>query len=1246
MQFAPTKTNPLMFKEIFLFELKYRITRPVTWIYFLILFLIAYLTLITQAGAISSIQISVGGTSGGKVFANSPFNISGLISGLTFIGVLIISAIVGNPVYRDFEHNTHSLFYTKPISKFGYLGGRFFGSVVIALLVLSSIGLGIFFGTLSPWVVADKIGPFNLMAYLRPYLLFVIPNIIFTGAIFFTLATLTRKILANYIGSVIFLILFGVSRSLLRDLDNQTISGMLDPMGSSALGETTKYWTAFEKNTLLVPFTNLVLLNRAVWLGLGALIFGFAYSKFRFTHLASDSKKKTKAHPQPLPLGGEINEQEILPEGEDVGGAIKLSLPKVSQRFSGSLLRSQLWNFTKQEFFGIVKSIYFIAIVFAGMVLLFVNGTQVGKIYDTPTYPVTYEVLEFLGGSFSIFMLIIIIFYAGELVWKERSVKINQIVDAMPIPNGLQFMSKLFALMLVQVVLLTVVMLSGIIVQAFKGYYHFEIDLYIKGLFGVSLIDWLLTCVLAMLIQTLVNHKFVGHFIMIIYYVFTIFESQLGLEHKLYQYASDTGMMYSDMNGYGHGVLPFLLFKTYWASFAVLLAMISNLFWIRGTETQFKLRWKLAKQKFDRPAKLVTFASLIVFIGCGSFIFYNTNILNKYQTSNEGENQAVEFEKKYHRFAKMLQPKVTDIKLDVDIFPYERNVFIKGTYKIKNKTTKPIDSLLVNVFSEEKINKLEFACGAKRVLEDKDNGFYIYRLNKPMMPNDSTVLTLDLAGISKGFSNGGGNTQIVYNGTFFNSQAIPSFGYNDGAELSDDDTRKRHGLSSKPRMANLYDTTMYRTNEISSDADWITYEATVSTAADQIAISPGYLVKEWTEGNRRYFHYKMDSKILNFYSFLSARYEVKRDKWVDPSSSSEKVVNIEIYYNKGHEYNVDRMIYAIKKSLDYYTKNFSPYQYKQVRILEFPRYASFAQSFPNTIPFSESIGFVAQVDESDPENINYPFYVTAHEVAHQWWGHQVCGAAVQGDAIMVETMAQYSALMVMEKEYGKEKMKKFLKYEMDMYLRGRSSERKKEMPLLTMEGQAYIHYRKGSVIMYALKDYIGEDSLNAALRRYIKAAAYRDNPYTTSLEFVKYIRSAVPDSLKYIVKDMFENITLFENRVLEASYKKTTDGKYTVTLKVEAKKFVADSLGNETEVPMNDWIDIGVFTKKKDNNGNSVNKELYCAKKKISKSEMEFEITVDELPLEAGIDPYNKLIDRHPDDNTKKMGMYAMMMGG
>ncbi len=406
------------------------------------------------------------------------------------------------------------------------------------------------------------------------------------------------------------------------------------------------------------------------------------------------------------------------------------------------------------------------------------------------------------------------------------------------------------------------------------------------------------------------------------------------------------------------------------------------------------------------------------------------------------------------------------------------------------------------------------------------------------------------------------------------------------------------------------------------------FDATVSTSADQLAIAPGYLDREWVEGGRRYFHYTMDSKIVGFYSFLSARYATLHDRWSPPPDAmpGSRDVEIEIDYQPGHEFDLARMVKGVKRSLDYFTTKFGPYQHRQVRIVEFPRYEKFAQSFPNTIPFSEGLGFIARVDDANPDDIDYPFYITAHEVAHQWWGHQVVGGDTQGATFIVESMAQYSALMVMKREYGADKMKKFLRYELDRYLRGRSGAKQAELPLVAVEGQPYIHYAKGSLAMYALADYVGEDRLDAELAKFIAAKKFQPPPYTNALELVAALRAATPPEYPHLVEDLFETITLFENRAKEASYVKRPDGKYEVAIDVQSKKMRAGETGAESEIPIDDFMDVGVL--------GTGGKVLALEREKIASADAHFTLTVDEEPVKAGIDPLNKLIDRLPDDNV------------
>jgi aminopeptidase N len=248
----------------------------------------------------------------------------------------------------------------------------------------------------------------------------------------------------------------------------------------------------------------------------------------------------------------------------------------------------------------------------------------------------------------------------------------------------------------------------------------------------------------------------------------------------------------------------------------------------------------------------------------------------------------------------------------------------------------------------------------------------------------------------------------------------------------------------------------------------------------------------------------------------------------------------------------------------------------------------------------------------------------------------VIGANVQGATLLSESLAQYSALMVMEKEYGREKMRRFLKYELDRYLDGRGGELLEEMPLERVENQPYIHYRKGGIVMYALRDYLGEATLNGAIRRFRDEWAFRGPPYPTSLDLLGYVRAVTPDSLAYLLEDMFETITLFSNRVERAEYTPREDGRYDVRLTVEAKKMRADGQGVETEIPIADFIDIGVFGER-EVDGKRQETVLYLRKHRIDRGEMTFDLVVDEKPVRAGIDPWNKLIDRNSEDNVKRV---------
>ena len=1200
-----------MFFEILKFELKYRSKRPAAYIYFGILFLMGFLAVTTDIVQASGANA--------MVKENAPAVIASMTMNMFLIVMFMASAVMGVAVLRDFEHKTESLMFSNPIKKRDYLFGRFFGSFIVMAFIASGVTFGFILGEFWPGIgtwwpgrEVDKLLPFNSWYYWQPFFVVVLPNLFFTGVLFFASGSLSRNMLAVYTQGIGFFVLYRIARNFTGDLDNKLTAAIIDPMASSTVRYMTQYWTVAEQNSLLLPMEGAFLWNRILWISLGVIgliitYYGFSFDVVRTPWFAKKKKQQN----------------EIISDKK-----IEVEIPVVTRSFSLSTVIKQFIRQTIFYFRLVTKEVTFLGIVLSGLALIFISSTNMNNMYGANTYASTYAVIELISNLFVIFFIIIVVFFSGELIWKERSVKMDLIYDSMPVSDSTNLLSKFFGMILVYVVLLISLIFSGIIIQTAKGYFNYEIGLYFKTLFSSLFSFLVLFTMLSFFIHVMVNNKFLGHAVIILFFITTGILSSIGLEHSLFQFASAELGTYSDMNGYGHFVAAFSWLDLYWFGFACLLMAMAIFFAVRGTESLLSTRFKIGKLRLTKPVVTFVLVSVMIFGLSGCYIFYNTNVLNDYSNSDEQEEFYARYEKTLKQYVTLTQPKVVDVKLTVDIFPESRDFKAKGEYVIANKSEVPISDVHIQGALDPnlKIISLSFEGGAS-VKENLDEFKYtIYNLNNPINPGDSIRMNWEVEFNTVGFVESGSNTNVVYNGTFFNNFMFPTFGYNESYEMTDIDKRKKQKLPEKEKMLKRDDPRGLSMSLLTDDADRVNFEIVLSTSPDQIAIAPGYLQKEWNENGRRFFHYKMDKPILPFFSMVSARYEVQRDVWTSPEGDS---VDLEIYYHKGHEYNLDRMMKAMKKSFDYYSANYSPYQYSQMRIMEFPRYATFAQSFANTVPFSEGIGFNLKIEEDD---VDMAYYVTAHELAHQWWAHQVTEAKVQGNAMLSETMSQYSALMVMKQEYPEEMMQKFLKHELDRYLRGRRAETLQERPLELVEGQGYIHYRKGSVIMYAFQDYITEDSVNAALKRFIDDYAYQENPYVTSDQLKEYFREVTPDSLQYIIEDMFEKITLFENKAKKVTYRKSDGDKYVLDLTFEAKKLNADSLGNETEIPMNDWIDIGVYGEPKEGEKDRL---IYLKKHKVKPGELTIQIEVDEKPIKAGIDPINKLIDRNPDDNVK-----------
>jgi ABC-2 type transport system permease protein len=1188
------------------FEVRLWLRSWMLWIFLLIIALLIF-------GATATDYVTVG-SSLENTYRNAPFVVENFYSFVCLLTLLMTVAFVNSAASRDFASNTYQIIFTKPLRKFDYLGGRFIGSALIAAIPMLGVSLGIIVGKWMPWVDAERWGPVNWPAHLYGFLVFAIPNTLFIAAVIFAIAVLTRSTVTSFIGGLILLTAYAVAQALTTDLQHETIAALLDPFGIRTFTLATKYWTVADKNNLAIGYSGLLLWNRLIWLAAGAAIFGFAYSRFRFEERTSRRRKKK---------GLENGEMEAT-------AVVSATLAQPRAEFGFNAQMAQFRGSLKTEFLGMVKSTSFIVIVCAALLncipSLVLNASEG---YGNKSFPVTYRMIELIQGTLYLFLMAMVTYYAGVLVWKERDAGMDEIHDAMPHREWPIYASKFFALLGSIFIIVFLAMVSGVFVQFFSGYHRYQLGLWTTELLGLDFSIFVFFTILAYFIHVVSPNKYIGYFVFIAFSIANLFAWRpLHVATRLVQFGSTPDYTYSDFFQFGPYWKTWLWFATYWLAFCGLLAVFSVVFWPRGRDSGWSKRLREASLRMNGPMRAAVILLAAAFLGIGGWIYYNTKVVNALYSEDDRDRMSADYEKTYKKFEHLAQPRILDVKYQIDLYPERREALMRGDEVIENETAQPISQLHLNTGDgfEYRIT----APGAKLKQDNQRLSYQIYEFDPPMQPGEKRHLQFSVEKKTRGFENTVTVLQVVQNGTFFNNSVAPQIGYQASRELTNKNRRKKFGLKEKDLMPALERncTVDCRDSYLNDNSDWVNVETVISTAPDQIAIAPGSLLREWSENGRRHFQYRLDHTSLNFYSFLSARYEVAREEW--------NGIKIEVYYLKEQPWNVPKMLRSVEKSFDYYTKNFGPYSHKEARIIEFPRIARFAQAFPGTMPYSESIGFIANL--KDPEDIDMVYYVVAHEMAHQWWAHQVIGANMQGATLLSETLAQYSALMVMEKEYGRDQMRKFLKYEMDNYLRSRGRELLKERPLLKVDAnQGYVHYNKGSVVMYYLRETIGEDAVNRALRKVLQQYAYQPPPYPTSYALVDALRAETPAELQYLIQDLFYDITLFSNRTLSAKAVKRADGKYDVTLQVEAKKFKADEKGNEKEVAANDWIEIGAFAKPP--KGKKYGATLHRERVLMKSGQCTYSFTVDQAPDKAGIDPFMLLIDRIPDDNLKPVAI-------
>lgn len=1186
------------------FELDYQLRRPWPWLSMAVLTLFAF---VNTRVAIVPVTLPQ------DFILNSPFIIAAVSVFSCQIWLLIAPMVAGDAAARDVHTGMHPLVYASPVGKPEYLFGRFLAAFVLNALILLGVQVGSLVAAFGPGANPDIIGPFRPAAYLAAYAFIGLTNAFVATTFQFSAALLTGRPIAGYVGSLgLFFFSYPVTFTLyLSGLGKRAL--VADPIGVMAImNEMMSEWTIVEKNVRMFTLDGAMLRNRVLWLGLALLTQGLVYLRFRFAH-------RTAADPLGW-LARRVGRQRGAPTPGPAAARAAVSIPPARQSFGLATRLRQTRSIARSSFWMVARSLpgLFLLVAFP-MFMVLVLTIQMEH-WGIPLLPRTsYLVSKFMTApiteavDFRVMVPLLIVYFVGELVWRERDARLSENVDATPTPEWVLLVGKYLGLALVLAAYMVSLIAAGVITQLLKGYHDFELGQYVLMLFAFQLPEYLLFAVLAFVIHAVVNHKYLGLLVSLVAYFYLIFAPFLGVHHSLLVYGAGPGWYYTDMRGFGGSVAPWLWFKLYWAAWALLLGVVARLLWVRGKESGVGARLRIARQRFTRATIAAAATTVALVLALGGFVFYNTNVLHEYVTDDEMVQRRADYERRYGMFENIPQPTRVATTVRVEIYPERRAATLSGSYRLVNRAAVPIDSVhLEPAFYVD--TRVTFDRAFRRVLADETLGHEIYALDTPLQPGDSLTLNFDVRLEPRGFGNSGprktgGGSAIVPNGTNFTGGALPLVGYQPRRELWGAEERRKQGLPRQLTISPPDDIDPSLAAGVPA-----TFEAIVGTDAGQVAVAPGELRRTWTEGGRSYFHYASDVPIGGSDIFFSANYAVHRER--------RNGIDVQVYLHPGHTKHQERLLRSVRAALDYYSAQFGPYPYRYLQVVEQAgNFLGMGVDGSGVITGGEGFFLL------DPQGDGFDaiFEVAAHEVGHQWWGVQLKPAFAEGAGVISEGLAMYSAMQLVKHEKGREAVRRFMSImrEPNPWPPIRTG-----LPLLRAL-DPWANYRKAPYAMHTLSEYVGEDRVNAALRTLVEKKA---STLATTLDMYRELQAVTPDSLKPLLHDLFEVNAFWTFDTKEAKAVRTAAGAWEVTLDVEAHKVVSDSAGKETEVPIGEQVEIGIFAPRAP--GEWLGKPLYVQKHPVRSGRQTITVTVPSKPDRAGIDPYN-LLDWEEGDNIE-----------
>ncbi|MCF0074371.1 ABC transporter permease [Dyadobacter sp. CY261] len=1134
--------------------------------------------------------MTFGNFGGDDVSPNAPYVTGFIVCLLSLFSLFVTTLACASVVLRDVQYQMEPLVFTTSVGRLPYfmarLGGLLGAVAFVMLMAAAGIALGPLLGS------AKLLAPFRISHYLLPFAIFALPSIIFCSSIVFTTALLTRNVRYVYaVGVLLFILYFTASilgNSPVMASSTHSPGGpgwlsvLLDPFGLTAFFGETANWPVWRRNTELFPLTPAFLSNRLFWTGLSLGLLTLAYRRFQFRVLIENNSKTKAAAPQP-PITTAYRTFKTFTTGFNYQ----------IQTFS------KILHLETKALLGHVLTLVLLALwVFFTTVELSENLTS-GP-YGVRSYATSGMLAEQLLTVRP--ALLLLIFFASEMVHRERNTGMHALIFATPVSKTTFAIAKSSALLIWILMLMTVHILAGIAFQYLAGVKEFQWNLYFS-LYYYAGLPLMLYAVLIIFIQIIFQNKYLGMFLSGVVIGLFLFGRKLGLESYLVRFAVTPPLQYSDMHGFGHDGLAFDGYMLYWASFALVLGIMGARLWVDGMHDTWASHVRESLRNWGRPAVAIALSGSMLCAGTGFYIHSQTGHSAYNRNGGTDPEWQAKYERKYKRLENMAQPVITAINIQTDLYPDGHYYTVKGSYRVTNKSGKEIRQLWFGVDPDVELTTLQPE-NAEPVWSDNVFHEYPFHLQKPLAPGADMTIRFAIRVERPPYKSFNSENSVAENGTYIELEKyLPHLGYMANYEITDPRQRQKYNLPERISIP-------------SSDSTYhfIDFQNLISTDSDQQVVTTGTLHKTWLAGKRRYFQYKSAQPIPFMFALSSARYALRTDQY--------QGTTFRIYYHPGHEANVPAMMLAMKDALDYGNTHFSPYPLRELTLAEIPHYPGSATAYPGVIFSHERINFTT--DFSDSTRFNFTYATTAHETAHQWWAGRVSASSGPGYALLTESLAKYTEAMVTEKRFGKSYLRPYHLADKQLYFALRNANGEIELPLWMAQEQPFVHYQKGGLALYHLKEALGEEHITKALQQLIAQHGYpRSKPRPTDL--VETLKTDATPAQVRLIDELFKKVIIYDNDFKILSNKALPNKKYQLILQVNIHK-TDETTGKPVPMQPNDEVEIAIFDREIVA-GKRLPEPVYLQKHQFSRSSTTISIITSKRPVAVVLDPMAFMLD-------------------